>query len=149
MKNNKKLNLLLALFIFGTLVSLYLVYLHFQPSASEVCQINELFNCDKVNKSIYAKLFGIPVSILGLLYNIFACFVILYLKKDFNLKIFKGLFVLNTFGLLFALYLSYVELFVLYAICLFCVIHQIDIILSTIVFYLIYKENKISKISID
>ena len=45
--------------IIGMLISLFLVYEHFSPSASKFCTFGNSFNCGIVNKSPYANLDGL------------------------------------------------------------------------------------------
>lgn len=58
-KNNKSYRWLQVLFILGMLVSLFLTYEHFSPSASKFCTFGSSFDCGIVNKSPYATLDGI------------------------------------------------------------------------------------------
>lgn len=51
------------LLLLGMLLSLFLVYEHFAPSASEFCTFGESFDCGIVNKSPYANLDGISYLI--------------------------------------------------------------------------------------
>ncbi|MCB9761940.1 MAG: thioredoxin domain-containing protein [Alphaproteobacteria bacterium] len=48
-------------------VSLYLTIQHHAATAGgeSVCNINETFNCDIVNTSQYAELFGVPIALFG------------------------------------------------------------------------------------
>jgi len=55
----KRLNYFSVLLIIGMLISLFLVYEHFSPSASKFCTFGNSFNCGIVNKSPYANLDGI------------------------------------------------------------------------------------------
>lgn len=127
----------LALLSFvGAGLSFYLTYLHFVPEASTICQLGELFDCDVVNKSQYSEILGIPVSILGAGYYI-AMFIFsaLFSWKNDLFKgvdlhdLFRGAFVVTAAGIAFSLYLTYVEAFVLYAFCIFCVVQQIIILI--------------------
>src|SRR3990167_6938870 len=45
--------------IIGMLISLFLLYEHFSPSASKFCTFGDSFDCGIVNKSPYANLDGI------------------------------------------------------------------------------------------
>lgn len=56
MNKRKVLSLIL---IIGMLISLFLVYEHFSPSASKLCTFGENFDCGIVNKSPYANLDGL------------------------------------------------------------------------------------------
>jgi uncharacterized membrane protein len=144
-KNEKQVKKLLKWFlrlnVLAIAVTTYLTYLHFKPSASTICKINEYFDCDIVNKSIYSELFGIPVSILGLL-----TYVLLFIvgwgllknkwkSKKTQRQLYWGIFGLTAFGTLFSGYLTYIELFVLQAVCIFCLSQQIIILINLGILY--------------
>ena len=60
MPSQKKLfTFLNVVLIIGMLISLFLVYEHFSPTASKFCTFGESLNCGIVNKSPYANLDGI------------------------------------------------------------------------------------------
>lgn len=72
MSNNTSKSLRMALAVLalaGIGVSLYLTNYHFRvlsdPNFQSACAINETFDCDKVNSSPYAKVFGIPLGLYG------------------------------------------------------------------------------------
>ena len=47
-------------------VTVILINSHYESSAAgSFCNIDDYWNCDKVNKSTFAEIFGIPVSVLG------------------------------------------------------------------------------------
>ncbi len=52
----------------------YLTYVHFgqlsNSFSQSICDLNSLFNCSSVAASKYSKLFGIPVSLWGLMSNL-------------------------------------------------------------------------------
>ena len=76
--------------------------------------------CDVVTRSQYATIFGIPISVLGALY--YLCFVIAavwYLDKK-NTQPLMVMAKLSVFGFLFSMYLVGLQLFVLKAICVYC-----------------------------
>jgi len=47
------------------LVSLYLGVQHKGIAGKSICSVNQTFDCDKVNTSVYAELFDIPIAFLG------------------------------------------------------------------------------------
>lgn len=110
----------------GMLVSAYLLYQHYKPSTGSFCAISEYINCDIVNKSIYSEIFGVPVSVLGFLaYAVFFAASILVIKNYLRLeRIVNILFAFAGVSLLFSFYLTYIEFFVLNAVCPFCIIQQ-------------------------
>ncbi len=64
MARDRKLGLAAA-GLMGLLVSLYLGMQHIDSGAPSVCAINATFDCDKVNRSQYSELAGIPIALLG------------------------------------------------------------------------------------
>ncbi len=124
----------------GVLVTGYLIYQHYKLSADSFCNVNDFISCDIVNKSIYAEIFGIPVSILG-----FLSYAIIFLAADFLSKkrVLTSLTLFAAFGLAFSFYLTGIELFVLQAICIFCVIQQFLILFIFLkLFSLWHHERK-------
>ncbi len=57
-KNDVSRLIYIILFI-GVAISLFLLYEHFSPTGSEICNISEQLNCDTVNKSPYSTADGI------------------------------------------------------------------------------------------
>jgi vitamin-K-epoxide reductase (warfarin-sensitive) len=137
--------MLIAVIVLSVLamgVTAYLIYLHYVPEASSVCNINESFNCDVVNKSQWSYIplgsVEIPVSILGFLYYLGVFIGTLGVLKGWKftkiLKWFEPMNVirlmkwLTVLGVIFALYLTYIEAFVLYTYCIFCLTQQVLIV---------------------
>ena len=104
----------------GIAVSIYLTAVHFQDSLL-VC--SGVSDCETVQNSKYAKLFGIPVAILGLAMYIVALVlaVVRLAREDLTDRATVLLFVMLFGGFLFTAYLTYLELFVIDAICQWCV----------------------------
>jgi len=70
--------------------------------------------CGVVNNSQYSQMFGIPVSAYGLLFYVSMAILITFG--------YKRLFFLGSIaGLLFSVYLTYIEAFVIYAWCQWCI----------------------------
>ncbi len=96
--------------------------------------------CSIVNESVYAEIYGIPVAAFGV-FGYLAIMSILILEKKAGPSIalrasafFEQNATMLTFGLtligfLFTLYLIYLELFVIKAICPFCVTSQVSMTL--------------------
>lgn len=141
---------LIFLSVIGIGTTLYLLYLKFSPSASDVCNLGAAFNCDIVNKSVYSELFGIPVALLGLLSYIFFLKVSVALR--FGIKkwivpvpaqrtLIRLAFYFAALGLLFSLYLTYIEAFVLMTYCLFCLISQALILIIFILLLILVVKT--------
>lgn len=121
---------IIAAALVGILLALYAVMLHFAPSSSSFCNISASWNCDKVNKSPWSVLFGVPVAILGLLAYLVLFLITLkrnriqrmlgFTQKDFYQYLF--LYALVMFS--FQAYLTYIEAFVIHAYCVVCLASQ-------------------------
>jgi uncharacterized membrane protein len=118
----------------GTLIALYLL-LHDLGLSSIICPIA---GCDKVQASEYANWFGIPVAAFGL-----AAFLTLlglsvsglFMARVLRLPIRTVLVTLSSFGLLAYLPLTYLELFVIHAVCFWCVtssLMMLGVLLSSV-----------------
>ena len=95
----------------------YLLSLHFSLGETAFCNLGEGLSCDIVNKSEYAKVAGVPVSLLGLLYfvGILAAMWRRYERATLKWIIFVSIAFLGP-----SLYFSYIEFFVLNNVCVFC-----------------------------
>lgn len=102
----------------GVLVSSASLYHHYGTSATSYCDIGENFNCDIVNRSTYSTIAGFPVATIGILgYLATLLLATVYRSKP---EVPAMLAVASLAGLAFALYLTYIEGFVLAAWCVLC-----------------------------
>ncbi len=111
--------LLLALASAGLLISLYLVTTHYgdQPIAC-----GGVGDCEAVNSSEYASVGGIPVSLLGVgLYSSLVLAATLWIRDPSDDRRVIAFWGLSLSGAGYAAYLTYVELSILHAICVWCV----------------------------
>ncbi len=131
-----RMNWFLVVSILGLVFASYLTYLHIYPEQleSNYCNINEFVSCSTVNQSPYAYIFGVPVAYLGMLG--FVLFSILSVK-DFK---HKGplFFVLVSVGFVFMIYLTIIELFVIHAVCIYCLA---VFVIITILFGMVAKAH--------
>jgi len=105
----------LALGIVAIAVLLYLFASELNPQVL-VCPSAGIINCGRVITSNYSTIFGVPISVLGMLW--FAAMVsISFSRKSKYLQL---LIPLWAAGIVFVIYLVYTELFVLHAVCLYC-----------------------------
>ena len=99
-------------------MSLVSLQRHYASSKSSYCDFGATFNCDIVNRSIYSEVAGVPVALIGVLgYAGLLVLTVLYRKKDHSPMI---LLAASLAGLAFALYLTYIEGFVLGVWCVLC-----------------------------
>jgi uncharacterized membrane protein len=100
---------------------------HFRKSKTTYCDFGQSFNCDIVNRSEYSAVAGVPVALIGILgYVALLAFATFYREKAET----PGILVVGSLaGLGFALYLTYVEKYVLFAWCILC-LTSLAVILS-------------------
>ena len=104
----------------GTMLSLYLVLQRMGFLGPLVCGAGH--GCETVQASRYSELFGIPVAAYGL-GGYFAMLMVamMGMQKDETSGHTKLLALLSGLGFLFTCYLTALELFVIHAICRWCV----------------------------
>ena len=105
---------LLALAVVGVLISAYLTWTHF-AGLTPVCT-GSGEGCQTVQSSRYASLLGIPVALLGLVAYGGLVFSVALWKE---IGIYLG-FLISLVGTLFSIYLTYLEVFVIGALCQWC-----------------------------
>jgi vitamin-K-epoxide reductase (warfarin-sensitive) len=102
----------------GIVVSSVSLYHHFGTSKTSFCSFGESFNCDIVNRSSYSTVLGVPVALIGILgYLLILALATVYRDKAETPVM---LLIASVGGLGFALYLTYIEKFVLEAWCVLC-----------------------------
>lgn len=99
----------------GLLLSAYLTWVHFAQVAP-VC-VGGSGGCETVQSSRYATVLGVPVAVLGLVGYTGLLFSAV-LRGE--LGVYLG-FMIALVGTLFSAYLTYLEVFVIHAICQWCV----------------------------
>lgn len=118
-----------VLALLGALDSAYLLLAKIGVIGSLACQVSR--GCDLVNASVYSEFLGIPVAAIGL--TGYLLLLVLALagvqprwlndrRPDALLALLSGI------GLGFTLYLTYAELFLIDAICQWCVVSQLCIL---------------------
>ena len=122
----------LALAGLGILVSIYMTIYKLTENPN-MCLGNG--GCSVVNSSKYAMVYGIPVAVIGV-GGYLAILLLLWMERRNSFLIENGtlvVFGLALIGFLFTVYLIYVELALIHALCPFCVTSQVTM---TILFVL-------------
>lgn len=102
----------------GVIVSAVSLQRHFAKSESKFCDFSRQFNCDVVNRSEYSTVAGIPVAGIGVAgYALLLLLATLWRDRTETPNRLLGAAVA---GLLFALYLTYVEAYLLMTWCILC-----------------------------
>ena len=136
---------IMILALIGVGISSYLFAHHGTDMSEAACEINATFSCQTVDQSAYSEIYGIPVSLLGIIgYGLLVLAALMkFLDKAGDRGLDWFLLLISAGGLAFALYLSAIEAFILNTWCLYCLAQQIDIILIFILaLVLFFKERR-------
>ena len=102
----------------GVIVSAVSLERHYAKSATAFCDFSQRYSCDIVNRSEYSSIVGIPVAGIGVA-GYAALFVLSTLWKS-GKETPNRLVGAAIAGLAFALYLTYVEAYILETWCILC-----------------------------
>lgn len=104
-----------------------------------------ILGCEKVTTSEYSEVFGIPLALFGAIYY-FALLVLIVayfdFKKDLILKI-AGL--ITPSGFLASVYFIYLQLFVIKAACLYCMISAVSSIILFVLGIIILRAVRLDR----
>jgi vitamin-K-epoxide reductase (warfarin-sensitive) len=110
--------LIAVLALAGITASSVSLYHHYGTSKTTYCDFAENFNCDIVNRSTYSTILGVPDALIGILgYGALLALATLYRSKSETPFL---LLIASVAGLGFAIYLTYIEAFVLATWCILC-----------------------------
>lgn len=101
----------------GAILSGLSLHNHYTTSVTDYCDLNTMFNCDLVNRSVYSQFFGVPVALIGLV----GYFLLFGLWISDNWLLASLRLLASTAGLAFAIYLAYIEAAILATWCLLCI----------------------------
>jgi vitamin-K-epoxide reductase (warfarin-sensitive) len=114
----------------GIVVSAISLERHYAKSTTTFCEFGQKFNCDIVNRSEYSSIMDIPVAGIGTAgYGLLLALSTLYRRRA---ETPTRLLVASAAGLAFALYLTYIEAYVLETWCVLCLSSLALISLTTL-----------------
>ena len=129
--------LMVLLTLAGLGVSAYLLWGYTTPGASLAC--GDSHGCEAVKNSVYANLMSIPLPVNGLIF--YSILLLLLVAQNQTTISHKGwspyialaIFGFSLMGVLYSAYLTYLEFFVIGAICRWCVASAI---IALVIFFL-------------
>ena len=125
----------------GVFVSTYLTLYKFGYIGSLQCAVG---SCETVNTSRWATFFGLPVAAWGLGFYVSALalvFVGIQERYADSRALSLALVALTGWGVLFSGWLTYLELFVIDAICIWCVTSAVIVLVMFAVSVAEYRET--------
>jgi len=140
--------ILIILSFAGFVDSSYLSFLHFENSEA-TCLV--FGSCDKVLLSSYSEIASVPVALMGAVYY----FVILVIsaviaanKKHNYLE--KIILYVSILGFLASIYFVYLQIFVIKALCFYCLISlSINLLLFIFAIVLVNKTRRITPVIVE
>lgn len=114
----------------GIGVAFYLTLAHFSSGVQLTCPDTGPINCDAVTHSPESYVFGIPVSLLGLIYFVAMTGISLPMVWRSRVRVVaQARLAMAIAGIGFVCYLVYSELFVIGKLCLWCTgVHVLTLI---------------------
>ena len=112
--------LIAVLSLAGIVVSAVSLQRHYAKSATAYCDFSQRFSCDIVNRSEYSSIMGIPVAGMGVVGYGLLLLLVTYFRARAETP--NRLLGAALAGLAFALYLTYVEGYILETWCILCLI---------------------------
>jgi uncharacterized membrane protein len=125
-----------ALSLVGLIVAGYMAYVEI-TSVEAVC--GPVGNCNLVQSSAYAQIMGIPIAVLGLVNYVGVVGLWLvqkYGREPLPHSAAVGLLGLTIFGTIFSIYLTLLEIFVIHAVCAWCLTSAV---ITTLLMLLVVK----------
>ena len=135
---------LAALALLGVCLAVYLTLYKTGVIGQLACTVGE---CETVNLSRWSLLFGLPVAAWGV-----GFYVVLFLVAMLGVSdrfadaqwVSNALLFLTGWGVIFSAYLTYLELFVIHAICMYCVISAIVVSIAFVVSVLEWRSRRMA-----
>ncbi len=122
--------LIAVLSLAGVIVSAASLERHYAKSVTAFCDFSQKFSCDIVNRSEYSTVEGIPVAGIGV-----AGYGLLFVLATFwksHAETPNRLLGAAVGGLVFALYLAYIEAYELMTWCILCLVSLLLIFLISL-----------------
>lgn len=134
----------IILCIIGFSDAVYLTIKYFE-NETPTCSILE--GCEQVTTSVYSVILGLPIALLGAFYYLYLLVLtIAYLdtKSDVTLKIAS---LSTVVGFLFSLYLLILQIFIIKAVCIYCLISSFTSISLFVLGLYIFLKQKLLRLN--
>jgi uncharacterized membrane protein len=126
--------------IIGFIDSAYLVIVKFTHSI--IYCTPGLGNCESVQNSSWSTMWGIPIALFGALayLTLIGCYLFEKKNQITQKYTFLVIFGVSFFGFLYSLYLTWLEFFVIHAMCQWCILSAICMTLIFITTIIRFKD---------
>lgn len=101
-----------------------------------------LHGCDTVNESEYAAIFGIPTALFGVAASVATLIGALAWWLLADRRALLGAYLIGLLSLPFLAWLTYLELFVIEAVCIWCVSYAVLVIVGWLVAIYVLRRDQ-------
>ena len=116
--------------IAGVAISAYLTFVKLS-GGQPYC--GPIVGCETVNTSPYSSVFGIPVAVFGLGASLAVLGAVAWWWRKADRRGLAAAYVIGLASLPFVAYLTYLELFVIHAVCVWCVGYAVTVVAGWLV----------------
>jgi len=116
---------LAALDFIGLCIAMYLSYVELR---SEVPSCGVIKGCETVATSEYSRIAGVPVAVFGVVLSLTLMVLALAWWRTGRPGLLLAHYALSMVGVIFEVYFTYLELFVISAVCVWCAAYGISLV---------------------
>ncbi len=130
--------LLAALDLLGLAIAAYLSVVELRGEAPS-CGI--VHGCEQVASSSYARIAGLPVAVYGVVLSATLLSLALAWWWTGNPRLLLAHYALSLLGVLFEAYFTYLELFVIEAVCMWCALYALTLLARFLVSLVVWLRR--------
>jgi uncharacterized membrane protein len=108
-------------------------YLSFVELRGELPQCGPLHGCEQVALSPYSRIGDIPVAVLGVVLSLTLLMLAIWWWQTGNVRLLAAHYALSLVGVTFEGYFTYLELFVIGAVCVWCATYALTLVARFVV----------------
>jgi len=128
----KTSNVLITLLAIGAVISVYLIYTHYNPGAL-VCTEGKVINCAEVLTSSYSVILGVPLAVYTFVWFVLAMLLVMKRQK---LRTFAEIWMLIGIG---GMFYSFFAMYMVGKVCIYCSTLDLIIAISIALFFMKQK----------
>jgi len=130
--------LLAVLDLIGLLIATYLSFVELRGEAP-ACAVVQ--GCEQVALSEYSRIGGIPVAVFGVVLSLTLLTLALAWWRTGNGTLLLFHYGLSMVGVIFEAYFTYLELFVIEAVCVWCALYAVSLLLRFLVSFVVWTRR--------
>jgi uncharacterized membrane protein len=130
---------LASLDLIGLAIAGYLSVIELQ---GELPYCGPLKGCEEVALSQYARVGGVPVAVFGVALSISLFFLAIAWMRSGRIELLAAHYGLSLLGVVFEIYFTYLEVFVIGAICVWCASYGVSLLARFGVALLVWRRRQ-------